>query len=298
MEQMRISVIIACVNGLPSIDECLTALDKERSGYDVEIIVLNCCHDGTVEHVTRKFPSVRLLHFTRRLGIPELRAIGMDLATGAIVSIIEDHCLVQPGWFGEILKAHGKGYQAVGGTVVNGSVERVIDWAVFFCEYSAVMPPVPYGRVPGITGNNASYRKELLDKADDRVKRTCWEFFLHEELRKSGVTFFSAPSIMVSHKKEFGLLYFIAQRYYYSRSFAGMRREQAKIPQRALYVACSPLLPALMLWRTTKQVLHKKRHLGRFVQSLPLLLIFMISYAAGEFVGYLLGGGDSLLQVE
>ena len=158
MEQMRISVIIACVNGLPSIDECLTALDKERSGYDVEIIVLNCCHDGTVEHVTRKFPSVRLLHFTRRLGIPELRAIGMDLATGAIVSIIEDHCLVQPGWFGEILKAHGKGYQAVGGTVVNGSVERVIDWAVFFCEYSAVMPPVPYGRVPGITGNNASYR--------------------------------------------------------------------------------------------------------------------------------------------
>jgi GT2 family glycosyltransferase len=298
MNSQRISVVIACVNGLPTIHDCLTALERERENYDVEIIVLNCCHDGTEDHVRRNFPSVTLWHFPSRLGIPELRARGMALATGAIITIIEDHCIVQKGWFGEMLKAHAQGYMAVGGTVVNGSVDRLIDWAVFLCEYSGVMPPAPDGEVSGITGNNVSYRKEILDGVDDRVKRTCWEFFLHEELKKAGVKFFSVPGIVVSHKKEFGLLYFLAQRYYYSRSFAGMRRERASIARRAFYLSCSPLLPGLMLWRMTKQVFHKRRHIGHFVRSLPLQVLFMISYAAGEFMGYLLGGGDSLLKVE
>jgi hypothetical protein len=42
----------------------------------------------------------------------------------------------------------------------------------------------------------------------------------------------------------------------------------------------------------------KKRHVKEFLIALPLLSIFMISYAFGEFVGYLFGPGQSLLKVE
>lgn len=298
MTNRTISVVIACVNRLPSIHDCLSALERERKGFQVEILVLCCCQDGTAAHVAKHFPNVTLVHFEKRLGIPELRAIGMARATGEIVSIIEDHCIVQDGWFREILKAHDKGYQAVGGTVVNGSVERSIDWAVFLCEYSGVMPPIPDGEVSGITGNNVSYRKAILDRVDESVKKECWEFFLHQELSKQGVTFLSAPSIVVSHKKEFGFWYFMAQRYYYSRSFAGMRRKRTSLPVRLVYCCASPLLPGLMLWRMTRQVLNKQQHVGTFLRTLPLQAAFMVSYAVGEFVGYLLGSGDSLLEVE
>ncbi len=298
MGNRRISVVIACVNGLPCIDECLSALGEERQGHDLEVIVANCARDGSSMHIKERFPWVVLLDFSRRLGIPELRAEGISRATGDIVSIIEDHCIVHKGWVSEILRAHQQGYEAVGGTVINASTSRLTDWVVFLCEYSGVMPPAPYGEVDSITGNNASYLKKILDRVDASVMRSCWEFFLHEELKKSGVRFFSEPSIVVSHKKEFGFAYFMSQRFHYSRSFAGMRRGRVSAVTRAFYVFASPLIPGLMLWRMARQIYRKGEHMDKFLWGLPLLMPFLMSYAAGEFVGYLLGGGESLLRVE
>jgi GT2 family glycosyltransferase len=293
-----ISVIIACVNGLPWINQCLSALEKQRGKIQSEVLVLNCCDDGTSEHITEKFPMVRLFDFPQRLSIPELRAIGMSHATGDIIAITEDHCIPADNWFEEILRAHASDYSAVGGTVVNGSVDRIIDWAVYLCEYSHVMPPIPSGEVDGIAGNNATYKKEILDKVDESVKKNYWEFFLHEELRKTGIEFLSVPAIVVSHKKEFGFLYFLTQRFHYSRSFTAMRRTRVSFPKRLLYIFSSPCLPALLLWRITQQVLRKKKHQKEFLLSFPFLSIFMVSYAFGELVGYLFGDGNSLLKVE
>lgn len=298
MPVTRVSVVIACVNGLPYIDECLAALERERGQFDVEIIVSNCCDDGTAEHIRKQFPSVKLLNFTERVGIPALRAEGMSRATGDIISILEDHCNVREGWFRELIKAHRQGYMAVGGTVENGSVDRIIDWAVFLCEYSGVMPPAPEGEVEAITGNNASYRKEVLDSVDDSVKRDCWEFFLHEELKKTGVRFLSAPSVVVSHKKTFSFFYFLSQRYHYSRSFAAMRRARVTNARRILYLCCAPILPGLMFLRVARHIVRKRRHIDKFLLSLPALSAFLVSYAVGEFMGYLAGPGTSLLRVE
>jgi GT2 family glycosyltransferase len=294
----KISVVIACVNGLPSIGECLRALEEERSGFDVEIVVVNCCKDGTAKFIKDRYPHVTLIDMAERRGIPELRAIGMAHATGDVIVIIEDHVIVLKNWFAEILKAHQLGYEAVGGAVENGSVDRLVDWAVFLCEYSHTMLPIPHGEVKDITGNNVSYKRELLEKIDESIKRNYWEFFLHEEMRRIGAKFLSVPSIVVSHKKEFGFFYFILQRYHYSRSFAGMRRERVPWPKRGLYLFCSPLLVVLLIWRIAQQVIRKRRYYKEFALSLPVLGIFMISYAVGEFVGYLLGSGQSLLKVE
>jgi GT2 family glycosyltransferase len=293
-----ISVVIASVNGLPSIHECLTALHQQEGGVDGEIVVADCCRDGTAEHIRKHFPKVKLLHFEERLGIPELRAIGMEHSTGKIITVTEDHCMAPPNWFAEILQAHQGPYPAVGGTVLNGSTERITDWAVYLCEYSHVMPPIPAGEVGGIPGNNASYKREILFRVDDRVRRNCWEYFLHEELKKAGVKFLSVPGIVVNHKKEFGFWYFMSQRYHYSRSFAGMRRARTTPARRLFYLACSPLLPVLMSWRIASKVWEKQRHRRELILSLPLLGLFMVSYAAGEFVGYLAGGGNSLSKVE
>ena len=294
----KISVIIACVNGLPWIDECLAALEKQQGSIESEIIVANCCKDGTSHHIKEKFPGVKLLDFSERLTIPELRSTGISQATGDIIAITEDHCNVSEDWFQEILKAHDSEYGAIGGTVINGSVDRITDWAVYLCEYSHVMPPIPSGEVGGIAGNNASYKREVLDRVDESIKRNYWEFFLHEELKKAGVKFLSEPALIVYHKKEFGFLYFLAQRFHYSRSFAGMRRSKAPISKRVLYVLFSPLLPFLLTWRIARQVFGKKRHRKQFLLSIPLLLAFMVSYTLGELVGYLFGSGKSLAKVE
>lgn len=294
----KLSVIIASVNGRPYIDECLQALERQQGDIPAEIIVVDRCNDGTAGHIRKKFPRVQLLESSKPMGIPQLRAMGIRHSTGDILVITEDHCNAREDWFVQILKAHESGYAAVGGAVENGSVDRIVDWAVYLCEYAGLMLPIPYGETDGIAGNNASYNREIMEKVDNSVKENYWEFFLQAEMKKAGVKFLTVPDIIVYHKKDFGFWYFFSQRFHYSRSFAGMRIVKANFSKRIFYILSSPLLPVLMISRIFQQVKKKKRRQKEFLLSLPLLMIFMFSYAWGEFVGYLFGPGDSLLKVE
>src|SRR5262249_42857904 len=113
-----------------------------------------------------------------------------------------------------------------------------------------------------------------------------------------GERLLQVPAIVVRKEKRFTFGYFIKQRFYFSRSFAGMRRAQLSSGRRLIYLAGSPLLPALMLWRIGREVFRKRRLRMHFLLSLPLLATFLVSYAIGEFVGYLSGGSDSLMKVE
>lgn len=298
MHRPKISVIIASVNGLPYINECLTALEKQHSKIDAEVIVANRCKDGTPDYIRKKFPRVKLLNFSRLLSIPELRANGIFHATGDIIAITEDHCIPREDWYHEILKAHESEYAVVGGAVENGSNTRIVDWAVYLCEYSGVMSPIPYGEAEWIAGNNASYKRWVLEKIDESVRKNYWEFFLHREMKKAGLRFLSVPTIVVCHKKEFGFLYFISQRYHYSRSFAGMRIVGSSLLKRIIYILSTPFLPPSLILRILQQVLNKRRYIKEFLLSLPLLIIFMVSYACGEFAGYVFGPGNSSVKVE
>jgi hypothetical protein len=44
-------------------------------------------------------------------------------------------------------------------------------------------------------------------------------------------------------------------------------------------------------------VLSKNKHLGQLALSLPLLCVFVTSWAAGEVVGYWFGSGTALSKV-
>ncbi len=294
----KISVVIPSVSGLPVIAECLDALARQRGGVEAEVIVVDRCRNGTATMIAERFPWVDLLTRDEQQGIPQLRAAGIERATGEIVVITEDHCIAPDNWFEEILKAHDSGYMVVGGAVENGSVRRITDWASFFCEYSQVMPPVPSGEVKNIPGNNASYSREVLLGVAEDVKQNCWEYYLHEDLRSRGFRFLSSPGIIVTHKKEFGILFFLAQKFHYSRSFAAMRITQLTGSGRLLYICATPVLPLLLLWRVCREVMRRKKHYKELILSLPLLSLFGVSYACGELAGYLFGQGRSLAKVE
>lgn len=295
---LELSVIITTIDGLPLLHEGLGALEKQRGDCKLEIIVIGYFSATTLAHLRQHFPDVRVIETTERLAIPAMRTMGLSQAGGDIVVFTEGSCVASENWLREIIKAHQLGYDAVGGAIENGSLHRLVDWAVYLCEYSHSMLPIPAGEVGGIPGNNAAYKKELLDRLNDNLKKNYWEFFIQKELQQRGVRFLSVPSMVVYKKKQFGFGYFMAQRFHYSRSFAGMRRQQMSTLRRMVYAILSPALSGLMIWRTAQQVFMKKRFRKKFIQTLPLLSVFALSYAAGEFAGYLLGGGDSLTKVE
>lgn len=298
-DEPLVSVVIACVNGLPSIAECIDHLSDQEGNIPAEIIVADRCGPQVRDVLRQRYPHVVLLEGQPHDTIPKLRAMGMAAARGRMIAILEDHCNVGRTWMRVIQRAHEAGEQAIGGAVENGATRRIVDWAVFFCEYARFMLPMPHGRVNEITGNNSVYDRQVLQRVGPELKEEVWESFLHQKMREMGVAFFCDPELVVSHKKEFGYGYFWSQRYHYSRSFAGMRLSGSPLWKRAAYAAASAiLLPPLLLWRMIKTVRAKGRLGRQFARSTPVIITFLIPWTWGEIVGSLFGPGNSLAKVE
>ncbi len=294
----KISVVIPSVSGFAAIFECLSALDKQKCDFDYEIIVVDRTGDKTARSIREQFPSFKLIGLSAPCGIPEMRALGIEKAKGEFIAITEDHCLVPQNWLAEIVEAHESGYKVVGGAVENASRARLIDWAVFLCEYSAFMPPLAGGESESITGNNTSYERSLIEQTDKSLVQEYWEYFLQRDLKARGVKFLSVPTLIVDHKKEFGFFYFLSQRFHYSRSFAAMRKRKTATGEQIKHLLYLPFLPFHLIWRIACSVIDKKRNGKNFILALPLLIVFMVSYALGEFAGQLFGTGNSLNKVE
>ena len=241
-----LSVVIASVNGMPYLGRCLDALAERCPA--AEVVVADWTDEATRAEVAERWPSVKLLSFDEPMAIPELRAAGVFAAAAPLVALIEDHCLVSPTWAERLASAHASGHGVVGGPIRNVATERIRDWAAFFCEYSAVMEPMPRGPAAGLPGMNVSYDREALAAIDDLLRDGRWENWLHPRLQLRGFELWCEPDAVVEHDKDFDLGEFLSQRYHYSRSYAGMRNPELG-RRRPLYALATPLLVPLLYYR-------------------------------------------------
>jgi glycosyltransferase involved in cell wall biosynthesis len=293
----RVSIVIASLVGAPFIDECLMSLEKQAQECMGEVLVVACGDQEYANRIRKAFPWVRVIHRAERETVPELRRRGVREATGDIVAIIEEHCLAAPDWLRTAVDAHASGkYGVVGGPVVDHAYRRLRDWVVYFCEYNGYLPPWPDGETHNLGSANIAYSRALLLQYEELLKGGYWEARLHPTLIADGVKFRSVPNMIVHHRGPFDFGYYLQQRYWFSRAFAGARN-MAGI-RKAAYLIASPLVPFLLLARMTQRVWRQRCRLEKFAQVLPLLIPVLMVYVAGEFVGYLAGPGDALLKVE
>jgi glycosyltransferase involved in cell wall biosynthesis len=293
----RLSVVVPAVNGAGDLADCLTALEAQRAACDLEVLVVDRCGASVREMVRARFAWVRLLPVEQGTTIPAMRARAFAEATGDFVAVIEDHVIVPPGWARQLLDAAGEAEQVVGGSVENAATERVVDWAAFLCEYSHCILPLPSGRAEWLTGNNVIYPRALLARYTELLAAGGWENQLHDAFKRDGVRLECRPEIRVGHKKHYTIREYLSQRYLYARSYAGARVAGAPLARRLAYGAAAFALPPLLFYRTVSRVVAKKRHRSELVRSLPLLALFVTSWALGEVVGYWAGPGDSLAKV-
>ena len=293
----ELTVIIPAVNTLLDLTGCLEALDAQRNDVQLEAIVVNRLGDRVSQAMPRLFPWVRVLEVSQDTTIPQMRAVGIRAASGKAVAITEDHVNVPRGWARQMLDALGDGNRIVGGAVENTATGTLMDWSAFLCEYSHLMPPVQGGSVTWLTGNNTVYPRALLEAHADVVNAGQWENYLHDRLREAGVELYCDPDIVVGHKKHYTFSEYMSQRYLYARSYAGARVAGQGLPKRVAYGLAAFALPPLLLYRTVTRIARKRRHLGILARSIPLISAFVVSWGAGEVVGYFLGPGDSLAKV-
>ena len=290
-------MVVPSVNGDADLVDCLAALEAEAVRVPLEVLVVDRVGASVRRTVAERYPWVRLVDAAPGTSIPTLRAMGFAQARAEVVGVIEDHVHVPPGWAEQMLAAQRRGEHVVGGAVVNAATDRLVDWAAFLCEYSHLLPPLAGGSVTRLTGNNTTYRRELLDRFREAVTSGRWEDHLHEVMRRHGVQLFCRPEIVVQHKKHYSVREYMVQRYLYARSYAAARVAGRSVIQRLGYGAAAALLPPLLLARIAARAWSRPPYRGVLVRSLPLLAVFVSAWAAGEMTGAWGGGGDALSRV-
>lgn len=292
-----LSIIVPSVNGLHDLLPCCEALARVRELVTLEVIVVDRLGHAVVTTLRDRFPWVVIHEMPKHTTIPQMRDAGFRRATADAIAVIEDHVIVPREWGVRLLAALDEGHAVVGGPIENAATQRLLDWATFLCEYSACLPPLPEGEAQWLPGNNVAYRRDVLHRYLGVTAQGAWENRLHDAMRADGVALVCRASLLVGHKKHFGLLEYMGQRYLYSRSYAGARVQDATAAKRLVIGLAALVLPPLLMARILRSLMAKRVPLGRIAATAPLIAVFVVSWGIGEVVGYWFGAGDSLARV-
>lgn len=290
-QEISLSIVIAAWNGPASLKQCLASLEKQTDKNKTEVIVAG---NFPISENGLSLPCV-FLTLPETATVPELRREGIARARGQVVALLEDHCVFDAEWCREIKRGHRRA-SIIGGSVENASVERALDWAVYFYDYGKYMPPNKGGSVADLSGINVSYSRTVLEEIREVYADGFFETFVNQALVKRGHRLIMLPSAVVYHNKSYEMTRAAAHCYFLARSFAALRSADFGLAKRALFVGAALLLPVLLPCRIILATVKKGRRVRELIRCLPHLIVLMLFWASGEFCGYLLGEGSSAGQ--
>lgn len=297
MSPAELSVVIPSVNGWGDLDCCLSALSPEREAVRLEVLIPERCGESVRQALSEQYPWAHVLPVSPGTPIPAMRALAFRQATAPTVAVIEDHVLVPSGWARTLLEARAAGARVIGGAIVNGATGRLVDRAAFLCEYSQLIQPLPSGPATWLTGNNTAYDRALLQEFREMLDAGCWEDALHQAFRERSVELWRRSDLVARHKKHYTVGEYVSQRFLYSRGYVGLRLRPAGFPRRLGYGLLAFGLPPLLLARIVSRAWQSPSHRADLIPAMPLLLLFVGSWALGEVVGAWFGPKDALARV-
>jgi hypothetical protein len=204
----ELSVVIAIIaGGQAATATCLSALERSTRGYRVECIVPYDARLDGVAELQQRFPWVEFVdaraevdaskfgHFSREHH-DILRAIGLRRARGAIVGLLEDHGTPCDDWCSAVLSAHREPAAAIGGAVENG-VDRVLNWAIYYCDFGRYQNPVPAGPAEFLSDSNVAYKRAALEMVKQNWSDAFHETSVNWGLRDCGESLKLDPRMVV-----------------------------------------------------------------------------------------------------
>jgi hypothetical protein len=289
----KLSVVIAAQDGGPVLGRCIAAFLQQRDAPDMEILVVS--PDRTAEF---RATGVRYLRADAPVSVPSLWTLGIRATSGDIVALTIENCVPEPHWASRMIEAHGTECAAAGGAIEPHADAGIADWAIYFCRYSNYMLPFSPQFLDDLAADNCSYKRQALDSVMHLAGDGFWEALIHADMRQAGRKLYCDPAIVVRWAGGISFSRFLSRRFRHARYFAARRSMRFSSSQRIVRAIGAPAVPLLLLNRIATRTRSKGRHLTKFLISLPLILCFLASWAAGEGAGYLAGPPASAAPVD
>lgn len=100
---VKVTFIIVNFNGKAFIESCLDSI-KRQTFSDFEIVVVdNGSHDGSVEFLQQKYPSVTLIALEKNLGFTGGNNAGLKKAHGKYIALINNDIVLDENWLSSMI---------------------------------------------------------------------------------------------------------------------------------------------------------------------------------------------------
>lgn len=299
-----LSVVVTIVDGGASLERLLGALLNQDDSPSLEVLVP---HDATVGNLTpiqARFPTVTWLDLgplsTERpastaTGQHELydrrRAAGLAAARGELVAIVEDRGAPRADWARTAVRLHREHAAAVIGGAIEPVRSSLLNWAFWVCDFSRYGLPFPAGRARWVSDVNVTYKRAALESTRHLWRDRYQEPVVHWALESGGEVLYLTPELVVLHQlPPQRLLPLLPQRFDWGRLFGSIRARHATPIKRLVLTLMSPLVPFVVLARHGRIQFRRGEGL-RFLRAIPLLLLMLTAWTAGETWGTVTGKG-------
>jgi hypothetical protein len=217
----------------------------------------------------------------------------MGSARGRIVAITTAHFVPAPDWIERICEAHERlASPGIGGAIDPPRGGRAADWATYFLRYSTLFEFEREQTVSDFSGDNASYKRPSLTAHWSAIEHGFWEPDFHRLVLASGESLTFVPEIRITQRGSFGIPCFCAQRLSHGRHFGRERMRGKPLLFCLAGIAAAPLIPFVLVAKILRRITLRPSYFPEFLWSLPVLLMFIFSWALGETSGYLSAAWD------
>lgn len=300
---MILSVVVTIVDGGETLSRCLAALARQEDGPPLEVIIP---YDDSVPEmagIIARYPGFHFLPLgtvpTQRArmgpaGQHELfdrrRAAGLAQARGELVAIVEDRGVPRPDWSRNVVAAHAAMPHAViGGAIENGR-DRLLNWAVYFCDFGRYQLPFEPGPREYVSDVDICYKRRALEATRELWRDRYHETTVHWALLRAGETLYLTDRFAVDQMRDHLTLgRLLGERVGWGRLFAYTRARETGPGRRLALAVMAPLLPAVLFLRLARHQWQKRRTLGKFVAAAPVVVLLLMAWSLGEMIGYLTG---------
>jgi hypothetical protein len=296
---VKLSVVVVSFSAADILDRCLAALDAHAASADVEVIAVRAADSAgraIVAAARQRFPRVTFIEAPEGTTVPHMRARGIEASRGEAVALLEDDCVVQPGWREAALSLSSSPHVAIAGAVEPGAYARSLDWAVYFCEYARFMLPVPASGSPPLPGNNMVCRRAALVPASARLSDGFHELFAQSRWLQAGLTTGGSNELVVKNIARWPSRQVTSVPFHHGRAYAATRFAGRPVTVRLPFALMALALPIVKIARLLRETVSRGRLAGRLCGALPWVLLFTASWSLGEAVGSVAGPGRSAAQ--
>ena len=150
MTQILFSIVIPNWNGKHFLQPCLDSL-RAQTHERIEIIIVdNASSDGSQDYIKSTYPEVVLTELSENQGFTGACNIGMETATGDIISLLNNDTEVEPNWVAEIVSAFDR----------HSDVGMIASKMLLFNERDKIHTAGDFFTTDGRAGNRGVWEKD------------------------------------------------------------------------------------------------------------------------------------------